>query len=54
MRELGLDCIPEVTLVTISVGFTATVFAQSMLHMIMTVSRKIRSQIFTELIGHFS
>lgn len=53
MRQLGLDCVPEVTLVTVSVGFTAALFAQSMLHMVMTVSRKTRSQIF-RVIGHLS
>lgn len=44
----------EVTLVTVRVVFVAILFAQRMPHMAVTVSRKIRSQTFTEILGHSS
>lgn len=44
VRELGLKCMTEGTLVSVRVVLIATLFAQSMPLMAMTVSRKIRSQ----------
>lgn len=54
VRELGLECMTEGTLVSVRVVLIATLFAQSMPLMAMTVSRKIRSQTFTEITGHSS
>lgn len=45
-------CKTEVNLVTVSVVFIAIKFAQSTLLMGMIVSRKLRPQTFTEIIGH--